>query len=65
MKTIQIQFNRDFLEFKKGQKTCLVCDSEGTPVEQRFRNLLKDSQIDKTVSVVEPEKEVKPKSARK
>jgi len=59
MKTIEIQFNKDFLEFKKGQKKAIKCDAEKTPLEQRFRKLLKDSEIDNTVSIVKPEKKVK------
>jgi len=60
MKKITIVFNQDFLEFKKGQKKVISCDVNKTPLEQRFRKLLKDSEIDNTVSVVKPEKKVKP-----
>jgi hypothetical protein len=65
MKSIQIQFNQDFLEFSKGQKLTIQCDANGTPLEQRFRKLLNDSKIDNTVSVVKKEKKPKPlKSAK-
>jgi hypothetical protein len=59
MKTIKIQFNKDFLEFKKNQKKIIQCDSNKTPIELRFRKLLKDSEIDNTVSVVISEKKMK------
>ena len=59
MKTITIQFNKDFLEFRKGQTIQVSCDSEKTPIEQRFRKLLRDSEIDNTVSIVKTEKQIK------
>ena len=70
MKTINIRFNRDFLQFKSGFVASVECDKEGTPTDQFYRNLLKDSEIDGVVSIVEPEpaktiKQIKPAKIKK
>lgn len=46
MKKMILKFNRDFLEFKKDQEITIKCDDQNTPLEKRFRKLLRDVKIE-------------------
>jgi len=59
-----ITFKKDFLEFKQGQTIEIDCDAAGTPIEKRFRKLLKNSEIDGTVSIEKPVKKKAKKSQK-
>lgn len=52
MKTVTIEFKKDYLEFKKGDKKTIFCDADRTPLEKRFRDILNDSEIDGTASII-------------
>jgi hypothetical protein len=59
-----IVFNKNFLEFKEGQTVEIDCDDAGTPSEKRFRKLLKNAEIDGTVSIEKPVKKKAKKSQK-
>lgn len=61
MAIIEVCINKDFSEYKKGQKINIDVDKNGIPLVRFWRNRFKDASIDKCISFEKTKKQIKSK----